>query len=61
MGIEDFSSASQWAPLARRAIRQEERRQRRRAGSEQGGRRRSWRSAHIADVTALAVPLQLNM
>jgi hypothetical protein len=55
MGIDDFSSAAQWAPLARRTLRQEEKKR------EKKGGKRPWRSAPIADITALAVPLQLNV
>lgn len=65
MGIEDFSSAAQWAPLARRKLRQEERR---RQGDDDGKKAKrmkggaAWpRSAAVSDITALALPLQLNM
>lgn len=58
MGIDDFSSAAQWAPLARRALRREERKRRRKDGSGAG---RGWRSDPVMDITALAVPLQLNV
>lgn len=58
MGIDDFSSAAQWAPLARRTLRQEERKKEKQGGS---GKKRSWRSVPFADITALAVPLQLNV
>lgn len=61
MGINDFSSAAQWAPLARRALKQEDRRRRKR--ERRGGERgpTTWRSDPVVDITALAVPLQLNM
>jgi hypothetical protein len=65
MGIDDFSSAAQWAPLARRAVRREERaearRRRRGAGGEGPSSSRGWRSDPVVDITALAVPLQLNV
>lgn len=56
MGIEDFSSAAQWAPLARHALKQEARR---RGGDGKG--RKNKATTPVADITALALPLQLNV
>jgi hypothetical protein len=50
MGVTDFSSANQWAPLARDAIRAVERR-------KGGGRRRR---GLLPSLAAIASPLRLN-
>lgn len=54
MGVTDFSSADQWAPLARDALRAEERRAK--AAARGKGRRRG----ALPSLAAIASPLRLT-
>lgn len=57
MGIEDFSTAQQWAPLARQALAKARKRQ------AQRDARSRWRRANnpVFDLAVLASPLRLTV
>lgn len=55
MGIEDFSTAEQWAPLARQTMAKAQKKQRRRQAAQ------AWRAQPLFDLAALATPLKLTV
>jgi len=55
MGIEDFSTADQWAPLAKQTVAKAQKKQRRRQAA------RMWRAQPLFDLAALASPLRLTV
>jgi hypothetical protein len=55
MGIEDFSTADQWAPLAKQTIAKAEKRAKRRKAAA------GWRAQPLFDLAALASPLKLTV
>lgn len=55
MGIEDFSTADQWAPLAKQAVAKAQKRAKRRQAAA------GWRAQPMFDLAALASPLRLTV
>lgn len=55
MGVEDFSTADQWAPLARQTVAKAEKRAKRRKAAA------AWRAQPLFDLAALASPLTLTV
>uniref|UniRef100_A0A383WA42 LysM domain-containing protein n=1 Tax=Tetradesmus obliquus TaxID=3088 RepID=A0A383WA42_TETOB len=59
MGIDDFSTADQWAPLARQAIQKAERKDSKRRRQQQVQQR--LQAQPVYDLAAIAAPLQLTV
>jgi hypothetical protein len=55
MGIEDFSTADQWAPLAKQALAKAKKKAKRRQAAA------TWRAQPMYDLASLAVPLKLTV
>jgi hypothetical protein len=55
MGIEDFSTADQWAPLAKQTLAKAQKRAKRRKAAA------GWRAQPLYDLASLAVPLKLTV
>lgn len=55
MGIEDFSTADQWAPLAKQSLAKAKKRAKRRQAAA------TWRAQPLYDLASLAVPLKLTV
>jgi phosphoenolpyruvate-protein kinase (PTS system EI component) len=59
MGIDDFSTADQWAPLARQAIKKAQKKDSKRKRQQQMQQR--LQAQPVYDLAALAAPLQLTV
>lgn len=55
MGIEDFSTADQWAPLAKQTVAKAKKKAQRRQAAA------GWRAQPLYDLAALASPLKLTV
>jgi hypothetical protein len=55
MGVDDFSSAEQWAPLAKQTLAKARKKQKQRQAATH------WRAQPLFDLAAMAAPLRLTI